>query len=286
MATFYNKATLSYNNGSTDSNIVTGELVEVLSATKTALENNYDANGTVTYLVNIVNSCTTPYTGLTVSDDLGAYAFNNTTLTPLTYVDSSVRYYSNGALQAAPTVTSTADAPLQISGITVPAGGNVLLIYKADVNQFAPLGAGAQITNTATVSGAALPNDIEATETVPQADTANLSISKAISPDTVAANGEITYTFVIQNRGRLAADAGDNVTVSDTFDPVLKNISVTLDSAPLAETTDYTYDDTTGVFRTVAGKITVPAATYTTDPVTGARSVVPGVTVLRVTGTV
>ena len=286
MATFYNKATLSYNNGSTDSNIVTGELVEVLSATKTALENDYDANGTVTYLVNIVNSGNTPYTALTVSDDLGAYTFNTATLTPLTYVDGSVRYYSNGVLQAAPAVTAAEGDPLQISGITVPANGNVLLIYKADVNQYAPLGTGAQITNTATVSGASLPNSIEASETVPHASAANLSISKAISPDTVASNGEITYTFVIQNRGGLAADAADNIVVSDTFDPVLKNIAVTLNSAPLAETADYTYDENTGEFRTVAGKITVPAATYTTDPVTGARSVVPGVTVLRVTGTV
>lgn len=284
MATFYNKATLSYNNGTTDSNIVTGELVEVLSATKTALENDYESGGTLTYLVNIVNSGTVPYTGLTVTDDLGAYTYNTLDLTPLTYVNGSVRYYSNGVLQAAPTVT--AGAPLQISGITVPAGGNVLLIYKAAVNQFAPLGDGAQITNTATVSGAALPNNIEASETVDHSSVADLSISKTVSPETVTANGEITYTFVIQNRGRLAATAADNVTVSDTFDPVLKNISVTLDSAALAEPADYSYDEATGVFRTEAGRITVPAATYTTDPATGARSVVPGVTVLKVTGTV
>ena len=34
MATFTNQATLSYNNTTTTSNIVTGEIVEVLSATK------------------------------------------------------------------------------------------------------------------------------------------------------------------------------------------------------------------------------------------------------------
>jgi len=176
--------------------------------------------------------------------------------------------------------------PLEISGITVPAEGNVLLIYKTAANQYAPLGTGAQITNTATVSGASLQGNIEAAQTVQQENTSDLSISKTISPETVAANGEITYTFVIQNRGQLAASADDNVMVTDTFDPVLKNISVTLDSAALAEPADYSYDENTGVFRTVAGRITVPAATYVTDPLTGARSVVPGVTVLKVTGTV
>ena len=48
MATFYNKATLTYNNGSTDSNIVTGELAEVLSAAKTALESDYDVGCPIT----------------------------------------------------------------------------------------------------------------------------------------------------------------------------------------------------------------------------------------------
>ena len=37
VATFTNKATLSYNGGSVDSNTVTGELLEVLSITKTAI---------------------------------------------------------------------------------------------------------------------------------------------------------------------------------------------------------------------------------------------------------
>ena len=35
MATFTNQATLSYSGGTTTSNITTGELVEILSATKT-----------------------------------------------------------------------------------------------------------------------------------------------------------------------------------------------------------------------------------------------------------
>lgn len=37
MATFTNFATLSYNGGTTTSNVVTGELLETLSATKIAV---------------------------------------------------------------------------------------------------------------------------------------------------------------------------------------------------------------------------------------------------------
>ncbi len=282
MATFYNKATLTYNNGSTDSNIVTGELAEVLSARKLALESDYDTNCPVTYLVSIVNSGANAFTGLTVTDDLGEYSFNETTLTPLTYVTDSIRYFSNGVLQPAPEIT--AGPPLTISGITVPANGNVLLVYKAYANEYAQLGSDASITNTATVSGATLPNDIEATETIDHVSEPDLSISKTLSPDTVTENSEVTYTFIIQNRGSAAASADENISISDIFDPVLRNLTATLNSKPLTAGTDYTYDTSTGLFRTVAGHVTVPAAAYSVDSTTGAWSVTPGVTVLKVTG--
>lgn len=281
MATFYNKATLTYNNGSTDSNIVTGELAEVLTADKTALESGYDTDSPTTYIISLVNSGTAPLTGLTVTDNLGEYPFTTGNLTPLDYVQDSIRFYSNGVLQPAPIVTST--APLTLSNITVPANGNALLIYKANPNEYAPLGTAAAIKNTATVSGSALPNDIEVSETVPHTNTADLSVSKSLSPETVTENSEITYTFVIQNRGSAPADAADNVAITDVFNPVLDNITVTLNGAPLAETTDYTYNTSSGLFQTVAGKITVPAATFTTDE-DGAWRTTPGVTVLKVSG--
>ena len=56
MATFYNQATLSYNGNTTTSNITTGEIVEILSAAKTAVTDTYRANGRITYIVSIVNS--------------------------------------------------------------------------------------------------------------------------------------------------------------------------------------------------------------------------------------
>ena len=49
MATFTNQAILTYNNITTTSNIVEGELVEVLSATKTAVNQLYGHNDAVTY---------------------------------------------------------------------------------------------------------------------------------------------------------------------------------------------------------------------------------------------
>ena len=106
MATFYNQATLSYNGNTTTSNITTGELVEVLSATKTAVQTEYQQDDTLTYVVNILNSGNTTMTGVTISDNLGAYTLNTITLVPMDYVVGTVRYYVGGVLQPTPTVTA------------------------------------------------------------------------------------------------------------------------------------------------------------------------------------
>ncbi|MDE7311463.1 MAG: DUF11 domain-containing protein [Eubacterium sp.] len=284
MASFYNQATLSYNGNTTTSNITTGEILEVLSAAKTALRSTYDSNEKVTYIISIINSGNTAFTGLTITDNLGAETTGAQAVYPLTFVVNSIRYYVNGTLMAAPTVTAT--SPLTITGINIPAGGNATIIYQAAVNQFAPLDTNSSITNKAVISGPGVTNDIEVSETITADNSARLTISKSLSPTTVTENGQITYTFIIQNLGNTAATATDNVAITDTFTPVLDPISVSFNGKAWTENTNYTYDNQTGAFETVAGQITVPAATFTKDPTTGAWTVNPGVSTLTVTGTV
>ncbi len=282
MATFQNQATLSYNGTVTTSNITTGELLDPLTATKTAVMDNYTARDDVTFIISILNSGSTALSDITVTDNLGSYQFNGAALVPLSYVVDSIHYYVNGVLQSAPTVAN--QNPLTVTGINIPAGGNVSLIYEARANQFAPLSAGSSITNTATVSGAGIPTPITAEEVINAENAAELTISKSVSPSTVTDNSQISYTFVIQNSGNTAADT--DVVVTDTFTPALDAISVTLDGTPLTLNTDYTYDAISGQFSTVAGRITVPAATYTQNAVNGNWIVNPGVSVLTVTGTI
>lgn len=284
MATFYNQATLSYNGNTTTSNITTGEIIEILSATKTAVTDTYRTGGRITYIVSIVNAGDDDFTDLTVTDNLGAYTYNNTRLTPLDYVDGSIKYYLDGVLQAAPVITST--SPLTITGISVPADGNTILVYETDTNEFAPLDNEAVITNTATITGADLPAPITAVETVRAENNAFLTISKSLTPSTVTENGQLTYTFIIQNSGNTEAGADDNVVLTDTFLPVLRDITVTFNDVTWVEGTNYTYNEATGLFTTIGGQITVPAATYTRDATTGALIVNPGVSTLTVTGTI
>ncbi len=282
MATFFNQATLSYSGGTVNSNITTGEILEVLSASKTAVVQTYTQGSEVTYIINLINSGSTPLNALTVTDDLGAYEFGTpaVTLQPLDYVDGSVKYFVNGVLAATPTVQ--AGPPLVISGISVPANGITTIAYTVTANEFAPpIGTGF-ITNTAVISGTGI-TDVTVTEDIGAAGGPRLTISKSVSPTTVSENGQITYTFVIQNTGNTEATADDDIVITDTFDPILENITVTLNGAVW---NDYTYDEVTGVFTTNSGAITVPAATFTQDPTTGAYTVNPGTTTLTVTGTI
>ena len=283
MATFFNQATLTYNNNVINSNITTGEIQEVLSITKTAVLDTYTQGDEVTYVINIRNTGTLAYNDLTITDDLGAYSFGTQTLVPLTYQEGTATLFINGVPQADPTVT--AGPPLVISGINIPAGGVATVIYAARLNQFAPLDTGSTITNTATAAGGGI-TPITTTETITAAEEANLTITKSLSPTVVTENGQITYTFVIQNTGNTPVVATDNAIITDTFDPILSNLTVTFNGTAWTAPVNYTYNPATGQFSTNPGQITVPAATYTQDPVTGAVVIQPGVSVLTITGTI
>ena len=284
MAIFSNQATLTYNGNTTNSNIAYGEILDVLVATKTSVEGTYTPGTLVTYVVTLRNTGNTTLTGLTVTDDLGGYDFGGTTIYPLTYEDGSVALFANGVPQAAPAVT--AGPPLVITGISVPANGDVVLVYQARANEYANPAAESTIVNTVTVTGDGLSAPITATATVTAEAAPELTISKSITPTQVVDNDRVTYTFVIQNSGNEAVVATDNAAITDTFDPILTALTVTFNGTAWTEGVQYTYDETTGLFTTNAGQITVPAATYTQDPVTGAYTVTPGIATLIVTGTI
>ena len=282
MAQFTNQAQLSYNNSTVSSNTVIGQLQEVLSLSKTPINRSYRPGDTITYAINLINSGTSALTNLRLTDDLGAYTIGSATYVPLTYTEDSVRYFVNGVLQATP--TATAGNTLSFSGINIPAGGNAAILYDAEVNGFADPTAAGSITNAVTAEGTGI-TALTASGVVPASAEPLLSITKSLSPVPVVENGLLTYTFTIENIGSAAATADGNVTVTDTFQPILSGISVTLDGTVLTRNTDYTYNETTGEFATIPGKITIPSATFAqgTD---GVWTVSPGSVVLTVSGTV
>ena len=281
MAIFSNQATLTYTGNTTNSNIAYGEILDVLAATKTSVEGHYTPGALVTYVVTLRNTGAAALSDLTVQDDLGSAG---TTVYPLTYETGSVAMFTNGAPQPAPAVD--AGPPLVISGISIPAGGDVVIVYQARANAYANPAAESTILNTVTITGDGLSAPVTADETVTAQSAPLLTISKSITPAQVVDNDRVTYTFVIQNSGNQAVVATDNAAITDTFDPRLTALTVTFDGAPWTAGVQYNYDAVTGLFSTVPGQITVPAATYTQDPVTGMYTITPGIATLMVTGTI
>ncbi len=286
MATVFNQASLSFGGVVTNSNTTQNEVVEALALTKTAASADYGAGDGITYVVSMVNTGTAAYTGVTLTDDLGRVTpAAGAAYTPLTYVDGSLLYYVNGVLQTTGIPTaSTATGELVISGIDVPAGGNITIIYEARANGAAPLDTAGTITNTVTSGGT--PVALSDDAVIAARAEANLSITKSVSPAVVSGTGEVTYTILLQNTGNTAVDATDDLVVSDVFNPALTGLTANLDGTALVLGTGYTYDETTGAFATLPGTITVPAATYTRDAATGVVTTTPGVATLTITGTV
>ena len=169
-----------------------------------------------------------------------------------------------------------------ISGINVPANGNATIIFDAKVNQYAPLSQVSNIINQATVYGEGIANNLVVTEQINTEKVSDLSISKSLSPTTVTENGQINYTFTIENYGNTAATATDDIVLTDTFNPALSNISVKFNNVLWTSPENYTYNESTGEFATVSGQITVPAATYTQSVENGSWEVTPGVSTVTV----
>ena len=98
MARFTNQAQLRYGRSIANSNIAVGEILEVLSAAKEAVRNTYRQNDTITYVISIVNAGTLAYTGLTITDNLGAYPYNTTSLVPLDYMEGTAKCHGPAPL--------------------------------------------------------------------------------------------------------------------------------------------------------------------------------------------
>lgn len=281
MAQFTNQAQLTYNNTVTVSNLAVGEIQDVLSIYKTAVKDVYKKDDSVTYAVNIVNSGSADLTGLTLTDDLGSFTLGSQQFVPLTYAANTVRYFRNNILQPPPIAAVIGDV-LTITGFTVPSNGSATFLYETRTNEFTPLEPESTVTNTAVLTGNF--TAVSASETIEVSSEPELSITKSISPIPVMANGTVTYSFVIENRGNTPVTSG--AVITDTFDPILTNVTAAFNDTAWTLGTDFTYSTSNGQFTTSANRVTVDAAVYSRDPETGVVTVIPGTSTLVITGTI
>ena len=287
MATIENFATVRYTSNGIPitrvSNVAEIGLASSLTFTKVALGSEYEADGTVTYILTVTNTAQTPLTNLIITDDLGTFTEGTLTLTPLTYVGPALLLVDGQDVSAQLTVDSTNPELLVFTVPALAAGATANIIYKAAVNGFAPLDANAAIVNTAILSTDADCADGTATTTVTAASAANVSVLKQMSPNPVVCGDTVTYTIRIYNYGNAPAE---DVQLIDAFDPAPTNITVSRNGVLLTGT-DYTYEGGVLTVPPTGGTLdTVPAATFTRDETTGEVIVTPGVVEYVITGVI
>lgn len=287
MATIENFATVRYTSNGTAltrvSNVAEIGLASSVTFSKLPLGDEYAADGTITYIMTITNNSSSPLTTLTVTDDLGTFDSGALTLTPLTYVAPARLLVDGQDVTPQLTVDSTNPAALVFTIPALAAGATANIIYRAAVNEFAPLEAQATITNNATLITDAACADGTATATVTVVSGAEISVVKQMCPNPVTCGDTVTYTIRIYNYGNVPAE---DVQLIDAFDPAPTSISVYRNGVLLSGT-GYTYEGGVLTVPPTGGELdTVPAATFGRDPVTGEVIVTPGIVEYVITGTI
>ena len=287
MATIENFATVSYTSGGVTetkvSNLAEIGLESAISFTKTTLGETYGEDEVVTYILSMTNTSTSAITNVSITDDLGTFVFGTLELTPLTYAPPALLLIDGQDVSAQLTVDTATAGSLVFSFPTLPAGATANIVYRAAVNEYAPLDVEAVITNTATLTSDSDCADGTASATITAVSAANVSVFKQMSPNPVICGDTVTYTIRIYNYGNIAAE---NVVLTDTFNPAPTNITVSRDGT-LLPANEYSYVD--GTLTVPAGTTTavsVPAATFVRDATTGIVTVTPGMVEYTITGTI
>lgn len=281
-----NQASVAYEyNGqsaTTLSNVAGAMLTEPLSVEKVSLQSVYRYGEEITYSISFGNSGTTTLTNVTVTDDLGTYTLPAiaTGVTPLSYVGPAILLIDgvySGSIE--PTV-----APQSIV-FSVPAlapGARAQILYRAQINAYAPLNETATILNTATVSAAGMNTPVSDNNVIEVDQYASITVTKSMSPAVVVDGDTLTYTFVISNYGNAPAD---NIVLRDAFDPAPQGITVQLDGVT-QPTTAYTYVDGLLIYPAAgaAAPLALPAATIVQDAATGVVTLTPSSVTVTVAG--
>ena len=287
MAIIENFATVRYTSGGVEetavSNLAEITLESSVVLTKRSLGTTYEDDSVLTYVLTVQNTSGAPLTNVRIEDDLGTFVFGTTELTPLTYGGDALFLINGQDATAQLTVDASTLGLLVFTFPSLAAGAVANIVYNARLNEYAPLDENASVTNTATLSADAECASGSASATITAENGANITVFKQMSPNPAVCGDTLTYTIRVYNYGNAAAE---NVQISDAFDPAPANISVFRNGVAVPAT-NYTY--AAGVLTvpsdTSAGD-TVPAATFTRDPITGVVAVAPGTVEYTVTGTI
>jgi uncharacterized repeat protein (TIGR01451 family) len=222
----------------------------------------------VSYTITITNSGQTPYSGITVADDLSGVVSNATYNNDATVTagGGTVSYDS-----ASHVLTWTGSLNPAIPSPPTPAG-TVTITFSATVSLSASGGAVLAAVATSTAAGSNCPPgspDPRCSTTVSVASATLLTISLSSGGVTSAvAGGTVNYTMTITNA---AATAYTGITVSDDLTGLLDDATYNGDATATAGTATFTSPNLTwtGDVAANGGTVTVTFSVTVHSPDTG-----------------
>lgn len=284
----YNTASLTFQYGSqkgcVSSNVAVTTLQDLLTVSKTSLGDSYSQNSEMPFIISINNNNTDAIRNIKIQDDMGTYCLGqeicDASFTPLSYVGPSVLYIGGTFSSNIEPKISSGKLIFEIQSI--PARSNALIFYKTITNNFAQLISGSQIISTVSVSSENIGNTINESSTISVKDEADIRIIKNMNPNPILTGEKITYNFSLYNYGNTEAT---NVTLNDTFAPAPSSVNVYLNSQELLPL-DFSYTNSTLSVPSYNSNLSVsiPAANFIQDNITGLISIEPGMTSITVTG--
>ena len=284
----YNTASLSFEYGSrkgfVSSNIAFTTLQDSITVSKSSLGNIYFQNTEIPFIISISNNNQEEIKNLVIEDDLGTYSLGQGLLdsefTPLEFVDTAFLYI--GGIFNSNITPKISKGKIVFKVSSIPAKSNIIILYKVSTNEFSPLTTGSEIKTTATVTSTCMSSPILASNTIKVKEEADIKIIKNMCPNPITSGDIITYTFSLYNYGNITAT---NVVLNDTFSPVAENLNVYLDSK-IVPNSNYSYVGGTLKLpcENSETSISIPAANFIQDSITGIISVNPGTINITITG--
>lgn len=275
-----NRAQITFNGsqGAVLSNETNTTLVDrdTMELTKTAVVGEVGEGADAVYVVRLDNTGAGNLYNPVIKDDLGGDPNR------LTYVEGSALFFKNGDPVTGEVDVEDEYVKFEVDTVLEP-GDSLMIVYAATVNNCEY----DEITNkvkakahTCSPSGPVIKDKAYETITVTGCDdSANVSIFKSASEETVMTGDTLVYTFTLMNTGNEAAE-GISFTdeLPEQFEVNTVSYTANGTTTPIAPA-DYTIEDPNTLIIPAEGsdlEITIPAATAEG----------PGITVITVTGTI